>query len=202
MHSDTQNLRRIARAQRGTARLSLTGVIVGTPIMTALGEYPVEELRRGDLLMTKDAGARPVLSSAFEHLSLERQPELAPIYFEKGALGPDMPSAPLYLDPMQLVIIRHELFEMCFERREVLVAARDLAASVGAQQITGTHEVSLIFLTMDAPYLVHTENLVLALGCQDELPPRPIVSGNEVKLAMSILNNRIRHDRTHGFPLH
>jgi len=103
MDIDTQNLRRVARSQRGAGRITLTGLVVGTPIMTCRGECLVEELRRGDLLMTKDAGARPLISSTYKNISLVTQSDLAPIYFEKGSIGPDFPSAPLYLDPMQLI---------------------------------------------------------------------------------------------------
>lgn len=202
MHPDTQNLRRVARPLRGTARLSLTGLTVGTPIMTNRGQYLVEELQLGDLLMTKDAGARPLLSVAYQDISLATQAEIAPIYFEAGSIAPDFPSASLYLDPMQLITIRHDLFELCFERREVLVAARDIAPYVGGQQVSGTYDVSLIFLTLDAPHLIYSENVILSLGCQDEAPPRPIITGADVEVALSILGNPIGEERNHGFPLH
>lgn len=202
MQTNLQNLRRVARPQRCAARLSLTGLTVGTPIMTSAGERPVEDLTPGDQLMTKDAGARPLLATSHQNISLVSQADRAPIYFERGSITPDFPSVQLYLDPMQLLVIRHDLFEMCFERREVLVTARDLVSFAGGRQITGQHEVSLIYLTLDAPHLVYCENVILALGCQDELPPRPIVTGNDLHLALSILGNAVGVERNQGFPLH
>ncbi len=202
MHNNLQNLRRVARARHGVTRLSLTGLTVGTPIMTSRGECPVEELCPGDQLMTKDAGARPLLATSHHDISLASQAELAPIHFEPGSIAPDFPAAPLYLDPMQLLVIRHDMFQLCFERREVLVTAGDLGPFAGGRQITGTHDVSLIYLTLDAPHLVYSENLILALGCQDETPPRPIVTGPDLHVAMSILGNRPGIERNQGFPLH
>jgi len=49
---------------------------------------------------------------------------------------------------------------------------------------------------------VYSENMILALGCQDEMPPRPIVCGGELKLALSILSNQLHRDSSDGFPLH
>jgi Ca2+-binding RTX toxin-like protein len=62
----------------------------GTMIATPRGPVPVERLRPGDLVMTRDNGPRPLLWSTMRRLGpaeLERAPNLRPVVIAAGTFG-------------------------------------------------------------------------------------------------------------------
>jgi len=62
----------------------------GTRIATPEGEVPVEALRAGDLVLTLDGGAQPVLWAGGRHLdhaALSGLPDLRPVVIRENALG-------------------------------------------------------------------------------------------------------------------
>lgn len=62
----------------------------GTLIATPDGEVPVETLRAGDLVLTRDHGAQPLVWTSHSAVSrevLDRAPNLRAIRIEAGALG-------------------------------------------------------------------------------------------------------------------
>ncbi|MCU0907578.1 MAG: Hint domain-containing protein, partial [Rhodobacteraceae bacterium] len=110
----------------------------GTPILTADGERPVEEIRVGDLVMTRDAGLQPVLWHGHRHLTaidLDRCPDWRPIHFPVGSVGN---LRPLRLSPQHAVAIRLP------DGTEVLVRARHLAEAGygGARVARGVRAVT------------------------------------------------------------
>ena len=76
-----------------TAQIQAAGVpcfTAGTMIRTPDGEVPVESLREGDLVQTRDNGAQPVIWAGQRHLgaaALAAAPALRPIHIAPGALG-------------------------------------------------------------------------------------------------------------------
>ncbi|MEY8882386.1 Hint domain-containing protein [Donghicola sp. XS_ASV15] len=60
---------------------------VGTMILTPVGEVPIETLRPGDLVVTRDNGPQPLIWSGARHLNsleLETHPELRPVRIAPG----------------------------------------------------------------------------------------------------------------------
>lgn len=117
-----------ARPQRdGT-----NGVIcfaTGTMIDTPDGPRPVEDLREGDKLHTKDDGLQEVLWTGARRMSgarLYAMPHLRPIRIRAGALGQDRPEPDLIVSPQHRMLIKGRAAEMLFQTPEVLVAAEDL----------------------------------------------------------------------------
>jgi len=127
------------------------GVICFTPgtcIETPDGPCPVEQLREGDYVQTKDGGAQEIQWIGSRRMSGARlfaMPYLRPIRIRAGALGADRPDAELLVSPEHRLLIRGEVAHALFNTPEVLVAARDLvnrgsiAVDMALREVTYYH---------------------------------------------------------------
>lgn len=117
---------------RPTGRDEARGVICFTPgtlIRTAKGPCPVETLRVGDRIETRDNGLQDILwigSRRITGARMHAMPQLRPIRFRAGALGMDEPDADLVVSPQHRVLVRGSTALALFHTDEVLVAAADL----------------------------------------------------------------------------
>jgi len=93
----------------------------GSRILCERGEIPVEQLRAGDLVLTRDEGMQPLRWVG--HREVEGQGVFAPIRIAAGTFGEHHE---LWLSPLHRILIRDSLAELLFGEREVLVAAKDL----------------------------------------------------------------------------
>lgn len=101
----------------------------GTLILTDEGEVPVEELRAGDIVMTRDHGPQPIEWIGSRHLGpefLDKNPKLLPIRISAGALGAGLPSRDLVVSPQHRILVRSRIAQRMFGASEVLVAAKQL----------------------------------------------------------------------------
>ena len=101
----------------------------GTRISTAAGSCPVEDLREGDRVMTRDSGPQEIQWIGRKRMTGARMfvmPELRPIRFRPGALGIDRPDQELLVSPEHRMLIRGRVAQDLFNTPEVLVPARDM----------------------------------------------------------------------------
>ncbi len=101
----------------------------GTLISTACGPVPVEDLRPGDKVLTRDDGPQDVLWIGQRHVCGARlyvAPHLRPVRIRAKALGPDQPDADLLVSPHHQVLVATDKARAAFGAHEVLVAAHDL----------------------------------------------------------------------------
>ncbi|WP_369915260.1 Hint domain-containing protein [Maritimibacter sp. 55A14] len=101
----------------------------GTRIRTPSGERPVEDLRPGDPVSTKDSGAQELRWVGSRYISGARMfamPELRPVRIRAGALGGGEPDSDLWVSPEHRMLYRGPNAQALFNEPEVLVAARDL----------------------------------------------------------------------------
>lgn len=101
----------------------------GTMLQTDTGPRPIEELKAGDMVQTKDRGLQPISwigSRAISARQLQASPHLRPICIAKGALGDGVPSADLVVSPQHRVLVRSKIAQKMFGTQEVLVAAKQL----------------------------------------------------------------------------
>ncbi|WP_428928212.1 Hint domain-containing protein [Marinibacterium sp. SX1] len=141
-------------ADAGRSRLrrdAAAGVICfthGTRIDAPDGPVPVERLREGDRVLTRDNGPQEILWIGSRRISGARMfamPELRPIRIDPGALGIDRPDAPLRVSPDHRLLIRSHAARALFNAAEVLVPARELVdgRTVGidleAREVTYVH---------------------------------------------------------------
>ncbi|GGD45938.1 Hint domain-containing protein [Sinisalibacter lacisalsi] len=109
-----------------------TGVICFTPgtlIRTGRGAVPVETIREGDRVQTKDNGLQEVLWKGERRISgarLYAMPELRPIRLRAGALGVDRPQDDLVVSPSHRMLVKGAKARALFNADEVLVRASDL----------------------------------------------------------------------------
>lgn len=129
----------------------------GTAIATPRGAVPVEELTVGDLVLTRDDGARPVRWSGRRRLSarhLASNPKLRPVVFRAGSLGQGQPARDLTVSPQHRMLVQSVEAELHFGEHEVLVAARHFAGRPGIETVTDADEVIYVHLMFDEHEIV------------------------------------------------
>ena len=199
--------------------------VAGTLIDTETGPRPVETLRRGDRVMTGDAGAQPILWAGGRALGLPEllsQPELNPYRIAAGALGPGVPTRDLWLSPQHRVLLRSRVAARMFGTRDVLVAVKKLAGCPGITPQT-VKKVSYHHVLLAAHHVLRAngapcESLYLGpqarkmldpaalreiallfpglvSGCDAMRPARPLIEGRR---ALKLARRHIRNTR----PLH
>jgi hypothetical protein len=94
----------------------------GTLIRVAQGEVPVETLRRGDLVATRDNGLQPIRWIGRRQVG--GTGKFAPIRFAPGAMGN---TRALLVSPQHRMVVRDWRAQLYFGQDEVLVAAHQLA---------------------------------------------------------------------------
>lgn len=110
----------------------------GTMIETDKGPRAVETLQVGDLVWTLDAGHQPVRwigETRLDAPALARMPRLRPICIAAGALGNGTPSRDLLVSPQHRVLLSSKIAQRMFGTQEVLVAAKQLLALEGIEQV-------------------------------------------------------------------
>jgi Ca2+-binding RTX toxin-like protein len=109
-----------------------------TRILTPMGEVAVENLRKGDQVVTRDNGLQTIRWVGRKHVSgrdLMVRSELRPILIKQGALGPNQPERDMMVSPSHRMLLVSEQAELLFEEREVLVAAKHLTHLNGVEQV-------------------------------------------------------------------
>jgi len=101
----------------------------GTQILTPEGTKPIQDLREGDHVQTKDNGAQPIQWMGQRRMSGARlfaMPKLRPIRIRAGVFGLDEPDSDLLVSPEHRMLLKGCVALALFNTPEVLVAARDL----------------------------------------------------------------------------
>lgn len=122
--------------------------LAGTRVLTRSGECLVEELRPGDIVLTRFKGFQPVKwvgrqSYSSRFLSADR----LPVRIARGALGPNMPAEALYVSPGHAVLVG-----------EVFVLARNLVNGVTVTQEHAAETIAYYAIEFE------THDCVLANG--------------------------------------
>jgi hypothetical protein len=129
----------------------------GTLIETGRGAVPVEDLRVGDLVLTRDAGLQPIRWTGSRRLgraALEAAPGQRPIRIRAGALGNGMPTRDLLVSPQHRILVRSRIAQRMFGTPEVLVAAKQLLALDGIERVDALEEVTYVHLLLDRHHIV------------------------------------------------
>lgn len=132
-----------------------SGVICFTPgtlIDTPEGSRPVETLRQGDLVQTRDNGAQPVQWIGARRMTGARMfvyPHLRPVRLRAGALAGGRPDGDLLVSPEHRLLLRGRHVEALFNTPEVLIAARDLINGSTIATDTRLREVTYIHLMLE-----------------------------------------------------
>lgn len=134
----------------------------GTLIATPEGALPVEALQPGDLVMTRDSGARAVRWIGSRHLSaaeLTLHPQFRPVTFAAGSLGRGLPLRDLTVSPQHRMLVQSGAAEMLFGEAEVLVPARHFAGRKGIATRVPQDGVTYVHLLLDSHEILLSEGV-------------------------------------------
>lgn len=123
---------------------NLTGLSSGANVRTPCGERRVENLRPGDLIVTRSDGLqalRHVVRITLTHEDLRQNPSFAPIRLMPRALGPMMPARPMGLAPNHVVCVPSYL---------LADDARDATQKIKANALLDQFEDAFVDLGGDA----------------------------------------------------
>lgn len=127
--------------------------VAGTMIRTPDGDMPVERLRPGDMVMTRDEGPRPLRWIGGRTAAAEG--DFAPVRIRAGTFGAHRM---LMVSPEHRVLVRDSLAELLFGDAEVLVAAKDLVNGHSVCRVPGGH-VTYLHLLFDRHQVIFSEGL-------------------------------------------
>ena len=122
----------------------------GTLIATPKGERPVEELRAGDRVITRDNGIQEIRwvgQKAMDWKAFAANPHLKPILIQKGSLGDGLPERDMMVSPNHRLLVANDRTALYFDEHEVLVAAKHLVNHHGVHEVSsiGTAYVHFMF---------------------------------------------------------
>jgi len=101
----------------------------GSLILTDQGEVPVENLRVGDRVITRDHGPQPIRwigSRQLDSIDLAVNPQLFPIKISQDAFGFDGPTCDLWVSPQHRFCVGGAETQLMFGHDDMLVAAKYL----------------------------------------------------------------------------
>ncbi len=136
----------------------------GSLIATGRGARPIEELREGDKVITRDCGYQEIRWIGRRHVDrrwLGRAPHLAPVLIRKGALGGDMPARDMLVSPNHRMLMADAGNWQLFGEREVLAAAKHLVGRPGIERAQ-VSQVTYIHLMFDRHEIINAD------GCWSE----------------------------------
>lgn len=99
----------------------------GTMIATDQGEVPVDWLRAGDRVLTRDMGYQPLVWTGRFEVAADAPPEDAgAVTIAADAFGPGLPSRAMRLTPSHRILLHDVALELHFGEAEMFAAARHL----------------------------------------------------------------------------
>src|SRR3990167_1252021 len=122
----------------------------GTLIATPKGEVPVESLRAGDRIITRDNGIQTIRwagQKAMSRADLAANPHLKPVLIRAGSLGNGLPERDMMVSPNHRMLVANDRTALYFDEHEVLVSAKHLITSAGVQTVDslGTTYIHFMF---------------------------------------------------------
>ncbi|WP_342076504.1 Hint domain-containing protein [Yoonia sp. SS1-5] len=101
----------------------------GTEIMTPSGPVLIENLRVGDMVLTRDNGAKPIrwiASAKVGHAYRRGNDNLEPIMIAAGAISPGVPAKDLVVSPQHRVLLTGQHCDLLFGEQAILASAKNL----------------------------------------------------------------------------
>ena len=127
--------------------------VSGTHIRTDKGKVPVEHLKVGQMVMTRDAGPQPIRWIGRRTLAAEGN--MAPVRINAGTFGDH---DTLMVSPLHRILIRNHHADLLFGSSEVLIAARDLIDSRNVCRVEGGL-VEYVHVLFDDHQVIWSEGL-------------------------------------------
>jgi Ca2+-binding RTX toxin-like protein len=122
----------------------------GTLIATPKGEVPVELLKAGDRIITRDNGIQEIRWTGRKDMGwhdLVANPHLKPVLIRQGSLGNGLPERDMMVSPNHRILVANDRTALYFDEHEVLVSAKHLVAGKGIDSVNavGTSYIHFMF---------------------------------------------------------
>ena len=160
---DTSDAGGINAGASDVQNASVVCYAAGTMIDTPDGPRAVEELTRGDLVITLDHGPQPIRWTRSADYSLDdTEVDAKPVQIKAGALGHNLPAQDLIVSPQHRILVGaagqlHLVFAS-----EAFVSAKSLTALADIRHMNGKKEITWIHFACDR------HEIVTANGCLSE----------------------------------
>ncbi|MBV1865633.1 MAG: Hint domain-containing protein [Rhodobacteraceae bacterium] len=135
--------------------ITLPCFVAGTQILTGSGSKPVEDLRVGDMVLTRDHGLQSI--RWIGNKSVPASGAMAPIRITKGTFGVE---ADLLLSPQHKVLLSGAWAELLFAENEVLISAKNLVNDKTIRAIESTDNVHYFHLLFDAHEIIWSNGIL------------------------------------------
>lgn len=133
----------------------------GTLICTLSGEVPVETLKVGDQVITRDNGVQEIRWIGSKTLcgkKISERMQLRPVEIQAGSLGKGLPQRDMLLSPNHRVLISNEVTALYFEEHEVLASCKHLVGRKGVSRVA-PDEVTYIHFMFDQHEIVLADGI-------------------------------------------
>ncbi len=144
----------------------LSGFGPGVVVETSEGPQPVEWLRAGDLLLTRDHGYQPLIWVGRSPLPKGQRP----VRIYAGALGKRTPEHDLIVSPHHHLLLKSTQIDLHFASEEALVPAADIVTEAEADFTPPRQEYALCHLLMSDHEVLLAEGVWL-----ESLWPEPAI---------------------------
>ncbi len=165
-----------------------TGVICFTPgtrIRCADGDKPVQDLREGDRIQTRDNGEQEILwigSRRITGARLHAMPEMRPVRIRAGAFGLEVPEDDLIVSPRHRLLVRGVRARELFNADEVLVRAEDLIDHRRVVLDRSLREVTYVHLLLERHEVVWANGVETESFHPAAAPLEAIEAGQRARL--------------------
>lgn len=139
----------------------VTGLLAGANLRTPCGLRRVENIRAGDLIVTRDAGLQPVRliwTQSVGAADIAANPGLAPVWLGPRAIGPMMPQSALRLAPGHRVLIPGWRLIDQPDTSPCLVAAHEISGSTDAAYVDRSEEEFTLYNVVFDTHQIYCAN--------------------------------------------
>lgn len=137
--------------------------VKGTLIKCETGVKPVEQLKHGDMVWTKDDGYQAIRwigARTFNEADLSLNERIRPIRIAKGSICQDMPERDLFVSPQHRVLVNSRIAKRMTNEDEVLVSAKHLLRITGIDVANDMDEVMYVHFMFDRHQIVEAEGVL------------------------------------------
>jgi hypothetical protein len=139
---------------------------------------PIDTLKAGDLVMTRDHGAQPIRwigGTTLPQEVLKERKKLRPYRIKADCFGPGMPFRPLTVSPQHRILAGGQLIKNCLGEEETLIAAKHLDSIRGIRQLKPKRAVTYRHILFDRHEIIYanglaTESLLIGAEAHRRLP--------------------------------
>ncbi|MEM1388909.1 MAG: Hint domain-containing protein [Pseudomonadota bacterium] len=155
------------RVLRAAASPVAPGFTLGTLVETERGAVPVEALKEGDRVVTRDTGIQTVravtVTAAIRGQS---------VLIRAGSLGNNAPAVDLIVSPNHRVVVVRDQSVLFFEGPEVTCLAKHLVNGDSIEYVTTDRETRYIDISFDRPAALRAHGVWCECVPQRKAPAR------------------------------